>query len=52
MHQTEAITYLEPLMKDKNMEVAQAATDAIRELKLIENLPESSNAGAGRGSAQ
>ncbi|MCI0614370.1 HEAT repeat domain-containing protein [bacterium] len=52
MHQTGAITYLEPYMKDKNVEVAQAATDAIRELKLIENLPESSNAGAGHGSAQ
>lgn len=40
MHQTGAITYLEPYMKDKNLEVAQAATDAIRELKKIENLPE------------
>jgi HEAT repeat protein len=48
MHQTAAITYLEPYMKDKNMEVAQAATDAIRELKLIENLPESQHAGGTR----
>jgi HEAT repeat protein len=47
MHQTAAIAYLEPYMKDKNVEVAQAATDAIRELKLIENLPEANNAGAG-----
>jgi HEAT repeat protein len=48
MHQTAAITYLESYMKDKNMEVAQAATDAIRELKLIENLPEAQNAGGTR----
>jgi HEAT repeat protein len=39
MHQTSAIAYLEPLMKDKDLEVAQAATDAIRELKNIENMP-------------
>jgi HEAT repeat protein len=39
MHQTEAIAYLEPLMKDKNLDVAQAATDAIRELKNIEKMP-------------
>ncbi len=52
MHQTGAISYLEPYMKDKNVEVAQAATDAIRELKKIENLPDTNNAGAGHGSAQ
>jgi HEAT repeat protein len=48
MHQTAAISYLEPYMQDKNLEVAQAATDAIRELKLIQNLPESNNAGGTR----
>jgi HEAT repeat protein len=49
MHQTAAIAYLEPYMQDKNIEVAQAATDAIRELKKIESLPESNNASASRG---
>jgi HEAT repeat protein len=39
MHQSDAIAYLEPLMKDKDMDVAQAATDAIRELKNIERMP-------------
>lgn len=33
MHQTDAISYLEPWMKDKDLEIAQTATDAIRELK-------------------
>lgn len=33
MHRAEAIPYLEPYMKDKDLEVAQTTTDAIRELK-------------------
>ena len=33
MHQPEAIGYLEPWMKDKDIEIAQTATDAIRELR-------------------
>lgn len=33
MHQPNAISYLEPWMKDKDIEIAQTATDAIRELK-------------------
>ena len=44
MHQTNAIAYLEPLMKDKDMDVAQAATEAIRELKNIERMPISDQA--------
>lgn len=37
MHQPEAIQYLEPYMTDKDLEIAQAATDAIRELKKVQN---------------
>ena len=37
MHQPEAIGYLEPYIKDKDIEVAQVATDAIRELKSTPN---------------
>jgi HEAT repeat protein len=36
MHQPEAIGYLEPYIKDKDIEVAQVATDAIRELRSTE----------------
>jgi hypothetical protein len=37
MHQPDAIQYLEPYMNDKDLETAQAATDAIRELKKVQN---------------
>jgi HEAT repeat protein len=40
MHQPKAIQYLEPYMKDKNLEIAQAATDAIRELRKVQGLSE------------
>jgi HEAT repeat protein len=33
MHQPAAISYLEPWIQDKDIEIAQTATDAIRELK-------------------
>ena len=36
MHQPEAIGYLEPYIQDKDIEIAQVATDAIRELKSAE----------------
>ena len=39
MHHSDAIQYLEPYLQDKDLEVAQAATDAIRELRQIRNVP-------------
>ena len=36
MHQPDAISFLEPYVQDKDIEVAQTATDAIRELKKTE----------------
>lgn len=36
MHQPSAIPYLEPYMQNEDLKVAQAATDAVRELKRVE----------------
>lgn len=38
MHQPDAIGILEPYMKDQDLEIAQAATDAIRELKQVQSV--------------
>ena len=38
MRQPEAIRYLEPYLKDQDLEVVQAATDAVKELKQIQDL--------------
>lgn len=49
MHQPDAIAFLEPYMNDKDLEIAQAATDAIRELKKVTS---SLNARKGGSSAR
>src|SRR5262249_18333826 len=36
MHQPAAIQYLEPYLKDQDLEIVQAATDAVRELKQVQ----------------
>jgi HEAT repeat protein len=38
MHQPKAIEILEPYLKDQDLEIAQAATDAIRELKQVQSV--------------
>jgi|GEM_PF-2960244 len=38
MHQPSAIPYLEPYLKDKEIDVAQAATDAVGKLRRIEQV--------------
>jgi FOG: HEAT repeat len=38
MHQPEAIQVLEPYLKDQDLDVAQEATDAIRELKQVQSV--------------
>jgi HEAT repeat protein len=38
MHQPSAISYLEPYVKDSDIKVAQAATDAINELKKVQSV--------------
>jgi HEAT repeat protein len=37
MHKPDAIPYLEPYMKDQNVQVAQEATDAIRKLRKMQD---------------